>query len=74
MSVLPTLKPEELVRILEKFGYQRYRQKGSHLIMIKKGSYYHPVVPLHNSDIKKGTLRAIIRQTGMTVEQFLSYE
>lgn len=40
MSVLPTLKPEELVRILEKFGYQRYRQKGSHLIMIKKGSYY----------------------------------
>lgn len=74
MSVLPTLKPEELIRILEKFGYQRHRQKGSHLIMIKEGSYYHPVIPLHNSDIKKGTLRAIIRQTGMTIEQFLSYE
>ncbi len=65
-----TLKPHEVVRILERFGYRFHRQKGSHLIMIKDGSVCQPVVPMHSKELKKGTLRSIIRQAGLTPEEF----
>ncbi len=41
--------------------------------MVKDGSSIQPIVPIHNRDLKKGTLRAIIRETGCTVEEFCSY-
>lgn len=73
MPSLPSLKPREVIRAFEKMGYRQHRQKGSHLIMVKDGSTHQPVIPIHARDIKKGTLRAIIRQAGLTVEQFLKY-
>lgn len=39
--------------------------------MVKEGTIHQPVIPMHARDIKKGTLRAIIRQAGLTVEEFL---
>ncbi|MBI2426685.1 MAG: type II toxin-antitoxin system HicA family toxin [Candidatus Kerfeldbacteria bacterium] len=73
MPVLPSLKPREVVRAFERMGYRQYRQRGSHLIMVKDGSSHQPVIPIHARDIKKGTLRAIIRQAGLTVEEFLEF-
>lgn len=70
---LPVLKPKEVVRVLEKLGYHQHRQTGSHLIMIKDNSSIQPIVPIHNRDLKKGTLRAIIREAGCTVEEFCNY-
>ena len=74
MSRLPTLKPKEVVRVLEKLGFKQHRQKGSHLIMIKEGNNVcQPVIPMYNKDIRKATLLSIIRQAGLIKENFIKY-
>ena len=68
---LPVLKPKQVVSVLEKAGFRVRRQTGSHAIMYKS-SIRHPItVPQHPEDLPKGTLRAIIRQAGLTVDEFL---
>jgi predicted RNA binding protein YcfA (HicA-like mRNA interferase family) len=71
MPPLPVLKPKEVIKVFEQLGFHIHQQTGSHLIMIKDGSKFQAVVPMHPGDMKKGTLRAIIRQAGMTIEEFL---
>lgn len=58
------MKAKELIKLLEKNGFILQRIKGSHHL------YKHPngkrtVVPLHNKDIPKGTLNAILKQAGL---------
>ena len=68
---LPVLKPKQMVKALLKIGFIKKRQKGSHLIL------WHPVtkglvpIPIHDSEIKKGTLKSIIKQAGLTKEDLL---
>jgi len=69
MSKLPALKPKEVIRVLEKAGFSFIRQKGSHRIYIKDN--IGVTIPLHNRDLKKGTLRHIIKQANLTIEEFL---
>lgn len=66
---LPSLKPKEVIRILEKAGFDFVRQKGSHRIYIKDG--FGVIVPYHNRDLKKGTLKNIISQSGLALTNFL---
>jgi len=68
---LPSLKPDEVIRILLNIGFVFHSQKGSHKICIKDSLMV--VVPQHNRDLKKGTLTNIIKGTNLTVEDFLSY-
>ena len=71
MPRLPTLSANDVVKALSKIGYVFDRQSGSHVIL-RAGEYPHRrvTVPNHGS-IAKGTMRAIIRETGLEVEQFL---
>ena len=69
---LPVLKPRQVVAALEKAGFEVRRQTGSHAIMYKSGIHYPISIPQHPRDLPKGTLRAIIRQAGLTVDQFIS--
>lgn len=69
MSRLPALKPKQVIRILELAGFSFMRQKGSHRMYVK-GSV-GITVPFHNSDLKKGTLRHIIKQSGFSLEEFI---
>lgn len=62
MPKLPSLKPRELVQKLKKLGFVSHHQVGSHLTMKHEGSNRRAVVPMHLSDIKKGTLAAILRE------------
>ncbi len=71
MPPLPVLTPNELVRVLEQQGYIRHRQKGSHLILIQTNSSKQITVPMHARDLRKGTLRSIIRQMNITVDEFV---
>ncbi len=70
MSVLPRISGREVEKALTKLGYERDRQKGSHIILRQ---VLHPhrriVVPDHR-EVAKGTLRAIIREVGITVKEF----
>ena len=70
---LPMLRPRQLVAALERAGFEVRSQTGSHVIMYKTG-IRHPVsVPQHPRDLPKGTIRAIIRQSGLTVGEFLAF-
>ncbi len=70
MSVLPRISGREVVVALVKHGYEKDRQKGSHIVL-RKVAYPHRrlVVPDHK-EVAKGTLRAIIKHAGLTVEEF----
>ena len=73
MPKVPPLKAREVIKILAKAGFVKWRQKGSHLSLYREEDNKALTVPMHfNRDIPKGTLRAIIGQAGMTVEEFLS--
>ena len=70
---LPVVNAKQLTAALVKAGFEIRRQTGSHVIMYKSG-IPHPVsVPQHSGDLPKGTTRAIIRQSGLTVVEFLGF-
>jgi predicted RNA binding protein YcfA (HicA-like mRNA interferase family) len=70
MSTLPRVSGREAIKALRKAGYEQDRQRGSHIVL-RQVTYPHRrvTVPDHK-EIAKGTLRAIIRETGLTVEEF----
>jgi len=68
---LPAIKPRQVIRALEKAGWQVHRQKGSHISMRKKDLPNLVVIPLHTRDIRKGTLHGILDDAELTIEQFL---
>ena len=71
MSKLPRVSGRECVRALEKAGFFIRRQEGSHIILRRNEPFAQLVVPDHK-ELDRGTLRAIIRQSGLTVEAFVS--
>lgn len=72
MTKLPVLSGNDLVKILSKAGFQFARQKGSHIILVKfvESKKRAVVVPNHK-EIDRGTLSEIIRQAGLTKDEFL---
>jgi len=65
---LPVVSGREVIRALEKKGFKLLRTRGSHAVL-QCGSRV-VVVPLHK-ELAKGTLKSILRQAGLTVEEFL---
>lgn len=62
----------ELTKRLKRFGFRFYRQgKGSHELWVRDEDGKVVPVPKTNKDIKKGTVRAIIRQIGVDFEEFI---
>ena len=75
MMKLPKISGKEIILIFEKQGFVIKRQKGSHVTLYKKTEErgFYVTVPVHaNKDIPTGTLLSIIRQAGMTKEEFIS--
>jgi predicted RNA binding protein YcfA (HicA-like mRNA interferase family) len=68
--VLPRISGRELVAALIKVGYERDRQKGSHIVLRQTNHPHRRIVVPDHAEVAKGTLRAIIKQTGLTVEEF----
>ena len=69
---LPRLSGREIIKILSKQGFIVARQKGSHIILVKDSDKGKKavVVPNHK-EVDKGTLLEIIRQAGLTRDEFL---
>jgi predicted RNA binding protein YcfA (HicA-like mRNA interferase family) len=61
----------DCIKALEKAGFTRRRQSGSHVVMARDDPYASTVVPVHTKKLKPGMLRTIIRQAGMSVEEFV---
>ena len=70
MSILPRISGREAVAALAKVGYEKDRQKGSHIVLRQRAAPYRRLVVPDHRELAPGTLRAIIRQAGLTVEQF----
>jgi predicted RNA binding protein YcfA (HicA-like mRNA interferase family) len=71
LARLANLSGREAAKAFEKAGWQRAGQVGSHLMLVKAGVKANPSVPQHK-ELSVGTLRALIRHSGLTVEEFLS--
>ena len=73
MSGMPIISGRQAIAALEKLGYQVVRQKGSHVrLRHPTDSRRQPTtVPLHK-ELKAGTLRAIIRDAGLSTEDFVA--
>jgi predicted RNA binding protein YcfA (HicA-like mRNA interferase family) len=71
VSTLPQISGREVVKALFKIGYEKDRQKGSHIVLRQKSHPHRRIIVPDHKEISKGTLRAIIRQSGLTVEGFI---
>lgn len=71
MSRLPSLKPRQVVRALERAGFVVIRVVGSHYQLFNEQTGRHTTVPHHNGDLPRGTVAAIIQQAGLSREAFL---
>ncbi|MEK7500595.1 MAG: type II toxin-antitoxin system HicA family toxin [Patescibacteria group bacterium] len=69
MPRLPRVKPREVIRALEKAGFVFIKQKGSHRIYVK--GRLGVTVAYHNKDLKLKTLKHIIEQSGLELEEFI---
>ncbi len=70
---LPALTARDAIRALGRAGFVVSRTSGSHSRFIHGADPARKVtVPVHSGDLKRGTLRAIIAQAGMTVAEFLT--
>lgn len=70
MTGLPILKPKEVVKAFEKFGWNIARQKGSHIILTKESHIATLSIPNH-PEIARGTLRSLLSKAGIPLEVFL---
>jgi predicted RNA binding protein YcfA (HicA-like mRNA interferase family) len=72
MPRLPTLTSKEVLRALERGGFYIHHQSGSHARLLHRSrSDLRVTIPIHNKDLPIKTLRSIIRQAGLSVEEFL---
>lgn len=70
MSKLPVISGKECIKALDKAGFYFKRQEGSHITLRKDEPFTQVVVPDHR-ELDRGTLRAIIRQAGLSVDEFI---
>jgi predicted RNA binding protein YcfA (HicA-like mRNA interferase family) len=70
VSELPRISGREIVKALKKIGYEQDRQRGSHIILRQTDSPHRRLTVPDHKEIAKGTLRAIIREAGLTVDEF----
>jgi predicted RNA binding protein YcfA (HicA-like mRNA interferase family) len=71
VSKLGNISGKEAVRAFQKAGWQTLGQVGSHLVMVKPDVRANLSVPQHK-ELSVGTLRALIRHFGLTVDEFLA--
>ncbi|HEV2387052.1 MAG TPA: type II toxin-antitoxin system HicA family toxin [Candidatus Acidoferrales bacterium] len=67
---LPAVTAKQVARIAERIGFELRRQRGSHAIYVRTSDKARVVIPLHSGDLKRKTLRGIIADLKLSVEEF----
>ncbi len=71
MSKLPILSGQEVCKILSRHNFVEVRQRGSHIVMQKRTPEGTITIPVPNhKEIRIGTLQSIIRQSGVSKNEF----
>lgn len=63
---LPAVKPKQLIRVLEREGWQLDRVRGSHHVFRHPEQRHPVVVPVHGRELRPGTLRGILGAAGIS--------
>jgi len=71
MVKIPVFKPKDVIKKFKRLGFVKDRQTGSHVILYHSKTRKRAVVPLHIKDLPKGTLKTILNQTGINIEEFI---
>lgn len=71
MSKLPVVSGQKVVKAFSKIGYEFDHQTGSHIILRHKDPPHRRLTIPNHKEIAKGTLRAIIKEAGLTVDEFV---
>ncbi len=70
MLKIPIISAAEVVKALSKIGYRYDHQTGSHIILRNTQPPHRRAVVPNRKEVPRGTLRVIIREVGLTVEEF----
>ena len=70
MPKLPVISGSEAVKAFQRAGWRVDRQRGSHVVLLKAGQIASLSVPQHK-ELAPGTLRSLLRDAEMTVEELL---
>ncbi len=71
MKKLPTILGKDFCTILKKIGYSIDHQTGSHIILRNENPPHRRLTVPNHKEIAKGTLRFILRQSGLTIDEFI---
>ncbi len=71
MSKLSNVSGKQCIEVLKKIGFYQKRRQSSHIILRRDNPFLQVVVPDHQT-LAKGTLRAIIRDADISVEDFIN--
>ncbi len=69
MTKLPVVSGKQCVKALAKVGFLFKRQEGSHMVLRREDPFCQVTVPDHK-DLDRGTLRGILKQAGISPEEF----
>ena len=72
MPRVRSLRPREMIRALERAGFQVSRQRGSHAILLREGMPRPISVPVHPGHLKRGLQERIMRQAGLTADDLIA--
>ncbi|MFH1712788.1 MAG: type II toxin-antitoxin system HicA family toxin [Candidatus Jacksonbacteria bacterium] len=67
---LTVVKPKKAIKKLQKAGFVIDRQTGGHIILLHPTSTRRVTVAFHNKDLKRKTLYNILKQAGLSVQEF----
>lgn len=70
MSRLPRVSGRDAVKVFARRGYEVDRQRGSHIVLRHREPPHRRLVVPDHRELAKGTLRKLIREAGLTVEEF----
>lgn len=70
-SKYPTCTSDEVVKVFSKMGFVTVSQKGSHKKM--SNGKQKVIIPMHNKDLKKGTLKGILEQGKISLDDFMKF-
>jgi predicted RNA binding protein YcfA (HicA-like mRNA interferase family) len=71
MGKLGNISGKDAVKVFQKLNWQIIGQVGSHVVMVKTGMRVNLSI-LQHKELSVGTLRALIRNAGLTVDEFLT--
>ncbi|MCL4511163.1 MAG: type II toxin-antitoxin system HicA family toxin [Bacteroidetes bacterium] len=68
----PVVSGKEVIKALSKIGYEFDHQRGSHIVLRQMKAPFRRITVPNHDEIARGTLRSIIREAGLTLEEFSS--